>query len=129
MKLNSNIEWYSIDSSFRKRSYRNCSGFTSTATYRDQLQKHLNTKHIILFQLTGFIQFLMVIIHQIQFDVFHNSPLNYAIINDHTTIVELLLSQPGIKINCKDIWIQKLFIKFIFNSFRIFRFEIHFINI
>ena len=33
----------------------------------------------------------------------------------HTQIVQLLLSQPGIEINCKDIWIQKSFIKFAFN--------------
>ena len=44
--------------------------------------------------------------------IFNETPLLFASKNGHTEIVQLLLSQPGIEINCKDIWIQKSFITF-----------------
>ena len=48
----------------------------------------------------------------------------YASDNGHPEIVRLLLSQPGIEINCKDIQIQKSFIIFKSNYLMIFPFLI-----
>ena len=100
-----------------------CSTFPIPTRYWNQLQRYLNTK----------------IIHEIEVLSFHgisiwhhlwngipmcnNTPLILASLNGHVQIVQLLLSQPGIDINCKDIWIQKSFI--IFKYTYLMRFQIH----
>lgn len=54
------------------------------------------------------------------------TPLFFAVMEGHTEIVELLLAQPNIDVNYKDILIQKIFMKFKFNIFIIFNFIIVF---
>lgn len=45
--------------------------------------------------------------------------------NGRTEIVQLLLSQPGIDITCKNIYIEKSFMTFLVNCFMIFSFHIN----
>ena len=121
MGLNSNFSFYTFDLCISKRSYRNSSTFTIPTSHWNQLPKHLNTKFIptILIQLFHWISILTYIWNWIS--IFNNTPLICASSNGHTEIVQLLLSQPGIEINCKNIWMQKSFIKFKFNYLRPFQ--------
>lgn len=48
------------------------------------------------------------------------TPLIHASENGQTEIVEFLLSQPGVQINCKNIYIHNKFIKLALSTFIIF---------
>ena len=52
--------------------------------------------------------------------VFYKTALHLASLKGHIEIVQLLLSQPGIDINCKTIIFQKSSIQFLFSFFNIF---------
>ena len=52
---------------------------------------------------TDFILFQFSIIYEIPIEIVHNTPLIGAAENGHTEIVQLLLSQPKIEINHKNI--------------------------
>ena len=56
--------------------------------------------------------------------IFDSTPLIYASKNGHTEIVQLLLSQPSIEINWKNIWMQKSFTELKFHYFIRFKFEL-----
>ena len=56
--------------------------------------------------------------------IFDYTPLIFASREGHIEIVRLLLSQPGIEINRKSIWIHKSFIIFKFYLFILFEFTI-----
>ena len=60
------------------------------------------------------------------FVIFLYTPLIYASENGHAEIVRLLLSQPGIEINCTNILIQRSIIIYQFNYFILFPFSIIF---
>ena len=56
--------------------------------------------------------------------IINYNSLLFASANGHLEIVQLFVSQPGIDINSKDIWMQKSFIRFHFTDFIISRFYI-----
>ena len=53
--------------------------------------------------------------------IFNNTPLFLAVKKSHTDIVQILLSHPGIEINCKDIRLLKSFIQLQLKDFIIFQ--------
>ena len=52
-----------------------------------------------------------------QFIIIYETPLILAAKNGHTKIIDHLLSQPNIDVNCKDVLISKALIKFKSNNF------------
>lgn len=56
-----------------------------------------------MFRINYFKLFKLSIIHGIEFQLINDTPLLNASKSGYTDIVRLLLSQPGIEINCKNL--------------------------